>query len=384
MDWHEMQVILQDCRIGYVITDRALHIVRRGGISDMFEQDGAAALGDPLVEHVPELVGSERLLADILEGRLPRLELVCINRETRAGSTCYVTLVDLPVCNGEGEIVGLMHLEQDMTEMGTLQQRLMQSRNELRLAQAQLAGQNDELAARTAELMETNAQLEAFGHTISHDLRAPLQSIEGYAEILLRQSDDWKDAGVQDDLRHIVDAAERMSKMIQELLALSRLRRAELTLQPTPLLAVVQDALAEVDADVRKRQAQVLVEESLPTVMGQHATLVQVVANLVTNAVKFVAPHVVPCVRIWGEEHDGQVCLWVQDNGIGIATADRERIFHAFERLHGVEAYPGSGIGLAIVHTAVQRLGGRVHVESEVGCGSRFCVELQSSGAASA
>jgi signal transduction histidine kinase len=295
-----------------------------------------------------------------------------------------VTLADLPVRNGDGEIVGLMHLEQDMTEMGTLQQRLIQSRNELRLAQAQSARQNRDLAARSAELTEANAQLEAFGHTISHDLRAPLQSIEGYAEMLLRQSGAWKDTGAQDDLRHIVEAVERMSKMIQELLALSRLRRVELTLQPTPLLAVVQDALAEVDADVRERQAQVLVEEPLPTVMGQHATLVQVVANLVTNAVKFVAPHVVPRVRIWGEEHDRQVRLWVQDNGIGIAAADRERIFRAFERLQGVETYAGSGIGLAIVHTAVQRLGGRVRVESEVGQGSRFCVELQGAGTASA
>jgi len=122
------------------------------------------------------------------------------------------------------------------------------------------------------------------------------------------------------------------------------------------------------------------VQEPLPQVLGHHATLFHVLANLLTNALKFVAPDVQPQVRIWAEEHAGRVRLWVEDNGIGIASEHRERIFRVFERLHGIETYPGTGIGLAIVRKGAERMGGRVGVESEVGQGSRSWVELPKVG----
>ena len=105
-------------------------------------------------------------------------------------------------------------------------------------------------------------------------------------------------------------------------------------------------------------------------------TLIQVLANLLTNAAKFVSPGSQPCVRVWAERSSKWVRLWVEDNGIGIAKENQERIFRVFERLHGIEKYPGTGIGLAIVRKGMERMGGRVGVESEPGQGSRFWIEL--------
>ena len=118
------------------------------------------------------------------------------------------------------------------------------------------------------------------------------------------------------------------------------------------------------------------VERPLPQVMGHYATLVQVMTNLLTNGIKFVAPGVQPQLRIWSEERDDWVRLWLRDNGIGIAPEYQEHIFRIFERLHGVETYPGTGLGLSIVRKAIERMGGHVGVESALGQGSTFWVEL--------
>ena len=118
-------------------------------------------------------------------------------------------------------------------------------------------------------------------------------------------------------------------------------------------------------------------EGVLPAVLGHRATLGQVMGNLVSNAIKFVAPGVRPRVRIRAEESGDFFRLWVEDNGIGVALEHQERIFRIFERLHGVETYPGTGIGLAIVQKGVERLGGRVGLESAPGEGSRFWIELK-------
>ena len=137
------------------------------------------------------------------------------------------------------------------------------------------------------------------------------------------------------------------------------------------------DVTHQLESDLRERRAALTVQEVLPAVLGHRATLGQVLSNLVSNATKFVTPGETPQVRIWAEEKGEYVRLWVEDNGIGIALEYRERIFRIFERLHGVETYPGTGIGLAIVQKGVERLGGRAGVESVEGVGSKFWIELK-------
>jgi len=229
---------------------------------------------------------------------------------------------------------------------------------------------------RTARLEEINKELEAFSYSVSHDLRAPLRSMQGFTQALLEDYSEQLDPLAQEYASRIVAAAQRMDRLILDLLAYSRLGRSELQLQPVPIKSVVQDVLAHMEAELRDRNAHVMVEDPLPEVQGNRVTITQVVTNLLTNAIKFVPREVQPRLRIWGEEHDRVGRLWIEDNGLGIAPEHQERIFHVFERLHGTEAFPGTGIGLAIVRKGVERMGGRAGVESELGKGSRFWVEL--------
>jgi len=229
---------------------------------------------------------------------------------------------------------------------------------------------------RTAQLQETNGALEAFSYSISHDLRAPLRAMEGIAQALLEDYGGGLDATGQDYARRIVSSAQQMDALIQDLLAYSRLSRSDLHTQPVNLPSAVAEALELLQAEIRQRDAQVSVDEPLPLVMAHHPTLVQVVTNLLANAMKFVAPGTRPEVGVRAEERTGLVRLSVQDNGIGIAPTHQQRIFDVFERLHGDEHYPGTGIGLAIVRKGAERMGGRAGVESAEGRGSCFWVEL--------
>jgi signal transduction histidine kinase len=234
----------------------------------------------------------------------------------------------------------------------------------------------DRVAERTAQLQSTNLELDRFAYSVSHDLRAPLRAMQGFSLALLEDYAGKLDPGGQDFARRINAAAERMDTLIQDLLGYSRISREEMALQPVSLEQTVAEAMAHVEGDIQARQARVRVEPPLPEVQAHRATLLQIVANLVSNATKFTAPDVQSQVRLWAEDRGERVRLWVEDNGLGIAPEHQERIFRIFERLHGIEAYPGTGIGLAIVKKGVERMGGQAGVESAPGQGSRFWVEL--------
>jgi PAS domain S-box-containing protein len=241
----------------------------------------------------------------------------------------------------------------------------------------QIQGLNAALARQVAELDLVNRELDAFSYSISHDLRAPLRAMQGFAEALLEDYGARLDATGHDFAQRIVAASRQMDALIQDLLAYSRLARTEIALDPVSLETVVDEACAPLEMEVKERGGEVTVERPLGRVLAHRAVLGQIVTNLLANAVKFTRPDTPPRVRIRGERTPGRVRLWVEDNGIGIAPEHRERIFRAFERLHGMQQYPGTGIGLAIVQKGALRLGGQAGVESEPGVGSRFWVELR-------
>ncbi len=258
----------------------------------------------------------------------------------------------------------------DVMAIGLQQARLHEQ------VQRHAIGLEQRVAERTAELREINAELESFSYSVSHDLRTPLRSIQGFAQILLEDYGDRLEADGRQYTQRIVAAARRMDTLTEDILTYSHLSRAAMKLTPVSLEAVVEEVLTQLEAEIRGKEASVTVEKPLPRVMGHYATLVQVVANLLTNGIKFVPPSVRPHVRVWTEEHDDRVCLRLCDNGIGIAPEYQERIFRVFERLHGTETYAGTGIGLAVVRKGVERLGGQVGVKSAPGQGSTFWVEL--------
>jgi signal transduction histidine kinase len=229
------------------------------------------------------------------------------------------------------------------------------------------------VAERTRRLGEINQELEAFAYSVSHDLRAPLRAMDGFARALLRLYGDVLDATGKDYAERIVAAAGRMDRLVRELLAYSRITRAQFALRSVELTTVVADAMRELTTDVP--QADVTIASPLPAVLADRATLVQVVTNVLSNAAKFVRPGVRPSIAIHAEREARRVRLWIEDNGIGVAPEHRERIFGVFERLHGAEEYPGTGIGLAIVSKGVQRMNGSAGVESRAN-GSAFWIEL--------
>jgi PAS domain S-box-containing protein len=230
---------------------------------------------------------------------------------------------------------------------------------------------------RTKKLAETNAELDSFARNVSHDLRAPLRAMEGFAAALAEDYGDQIDDEGHEFINHIIDSAKRMDGMVADLLAYSRLGRTELRLTSIGLNEIVREALNRLGSEIAVQHALIEVAEDMPKILGHKSMLVQVMVNLVSNALKFVHSGTQPEVCIWSDPPaNGRVRLTIQDNGIGVEEAYQERIFQVFERLHGIESYPGTGIGLAIVTRACERLGGTCGMESSPGLGSRFWVEF--------
>ncbi len=236
------------------------------------------------------------------------------------------------------------------------------------------------VAQRTDQLEAANKELESFAYSVSHDLRAPLRAMEGFASALLEDYAEKLDETGKDYAHRVVSAAQHMDILIQDLLAYSRLSRSALKPNAVSLDGVLGEVMHQLSSDIQKMDAQIRVERPLPEVMGDHATLVQVLSNLLSNAIKFVEPGVKPKVNIWAEALNSRVRLWVEDAGIGIAPEYHDRIFRIFERLQGMEAYPGTGVGLAIVKKGLERMGGKAGVDSTPGRGSKFWVELRAKG----
>lgn len=251
---------------------------------------------------------------------------------------------------------------------------------------AQLASQAAELERRveerTRELRAANEELEEYVRTASHDLRAPLRAIQGFTQALHDDLGGRIEGESRQHLERTIAAAERMDELLLDLLDYSRLGRSDLDLRPVDTSAAVAEARTRVVAELEHAGAEVAVEEPLAPLVAHAPMLVQAVANLLSNAAKFVAPGVVPRIRIATERRGSWVRLAVQDNGIGIAAEHHERIFAVFERLHTADAYPGTGIGLAIVRRAAERMGGRTGVESRPGGGSTFWIELPAAAVA--
>lgn len=236
----------------------------------------------------------------------------------------------------------------------------------------------ERVAERTADLEASLRELDTFAYTVAHDLRAPLRAMAGFSDMLA-----WEYAGRtlddegRDYARRISDSARRMDALILDLLTYSRLTREEVDLEPVDLQALAPEVVKEMRGEIDERRGRVETVGPMPVVFAHRTSLRQALTNLVSNALKFVGPAVRPEVRLWSERKEATVRLWVEDNGIGIAPEHRERIFGLFERLHrGPDSFPGTGIGLAIVRRAMERMGGSVGVESAPGGGSRFFLEL--------
>jgi signal transduction histidine kinase len=250
----------------------------------------------------------------------------------------------------------------------------------LHRAQARLSDHAGELEGlvneRTSELTATNEQLEAFIYSIAHDLRAPLRAMQGYSELLVEEAGAALGKAGKGYAHRISKSAQFMDAMLSDLLAFSRINQQRVELTSVNLETVVESVLSSLQKEIQEKNARMESSGPWPVVLAHEPTLSQVIFNLTSNALKFVGPDAPQLVRLRAEEQAEFIRVWVEDNGVGIAPDYQDQIFGVFTRLQG-EKYQGTGIGLAIVQKGVERMGGRVGVESAPGQGSRFWFELR-------
>ena len=267
--------------------------------------------------------------------------------------------------------------------LGEIQQR----DSALRASETRLRQLNSDLErrvqARTAELETSNRELEAFSYSVSHDLRAPLRHIDGFADLLGRHAQSALDDKGRRYLATISDSAKSMGALIDDLLSFSRMGRSEMQHASVNLGDLVTEVRKELSTDLANRDV-VWEIGPLPNLVGDAAMLRLALANLLSNAIKYTRGRTPARITIGAREQEGETVLFVQDNGAGFDMAYQDKLFGVFQRLHSADEFEGTGIGLANVRRIVQRHGGRVWAEGEPGQGATFFVALPTAGAATA
>jgi signal transduction histidine kinase len=232
-----------------------------------------------------------------------------------------------------------------------------------------------ELERLVGELERSNRELEQFAYVASHDLQEPLRMVSSFMQLLERRFQDQLDDKARQYIHYALDGAQRMSRLIQDLLMFSRVRRGTWEPAPVDVNELISQILDNCHTVINEARAAIFCEE-LPVVLGEPSQLRQLFQNLLVNAIKFRRQDVTPEVHVSATRQGGKWLFAVRDNGIGIARAQHERIFLIFQRLHSRQKYNGTGIGLAVCQRVVEFHGGRIWVESEPGHGSTFLFSL--------
>jgi signal transduction histidine kinase len=268
-----------------------------------------------------------------------------------------------------------------MTLLATLQtllaarHRQYEIRDLLHERDVLLSSLESRVAERTSELQRMVEEMEAFSYSVSHDLRSPLRSLAGFAEALQEDYGDSLPPGARHYCDKIVRAARRMDNLTQDVLAYTRVSQCEMEITAIDLDSLIAEVIEQYPMLVSSA-GRIRVHHPLGCVRGHVPSLIQCFSNLLGNAVKFVPEGKVPHVDVRATTEGQRTRVWVKDNGVGIAPADQARIFRMFERAAGKKV-PGTGIGLAIVRKAVERMGGNLGLISSPGQGAEFWIELE-------
>jgi len=243
---------------------------------------------------------------------------------------------------------------------------------EIRLLNADLERR---VIARTAEFEAANKELEAFSYSVSHDLRAPLRHIDGFVELLTKHAGSTLDEKGRRHLATIASAARKMGALIDDLLAFSRMGRAEMRKASVNLAALAEEVVQDLKGDAKGRSVEWKLGR-LPTVHGDPAMLRLVFQNLLSNAMKYSGPTESARIEVDAEPQNGEIIVSVRDNGVGFDPTYAHKLFGVFQRLHGPTEFEGTGIGLANVRRIVSRHGGRTWAEGAIGQGATFYFSL--------
>jgi PAS domain S-box-containing protein len=331
------------------------------GAAKIFGYSAGEMVGDSILKLIPAERRHEEheILKKLRRGESVRhFETV---RQTRDGRRIDVSVTTSPIKDRDGKIIGASKIARDVSENKKAEAEIRRLN----------AGLERRVAERTAELEAANQELEAFSYSVSHDLRAPLRAVNGFAGIVLEDfGPELPEAG-RAYLERIRNSGQRMGVLIDDLLAFSRLNRQSVNRQPVNSAKIVRDALDELKPQQEGRQIEMRIGE-LPPCHGDPVLLKQVWVNLLSNAIKYSRDRKPAIVEAGCARENGGNAYFVRDNGVGFDMRYANKLFGVFQRLHRADEFEGTGVGLAIVQRIVQRHGGRVWAEGRLNEGAAF------------
>jgi signal transduction histidine kinase len=336
-------------------------------------------LGKTLREAVPELASQEptlQRLRRVLETGEPfegtEISLKWDRHGTGEQVESFFNLFYQPVRDEKGRISGVLTFAVEVTEQVLARRKAEHLAEDLNQLNAEL---EHRVRERTAQLQEANHELESFSYSVSHDLRAPLRHITGFAQLLARKVGPTLDEASRGFLETILSAAQQGGTLIDDLLSFSRMSRAELHKRTVDLRTLVEEVCRELEADASGRDVEWRIGQ-MPQVEADPALLRQVVRNLLGNALKYTRPKPHAVIEVGAHTVEDAVEVWVRDNGVGFEMQYVDKLFGVFQRLHTHEEFEGTGIGLANVRRIISRHGGRTWAEGALGQGATFHFSL--------
>jgi PAS domain S-box-containing protein len=362
---NEIEAIYKSAHVGMCVFDRNLRFVR---INDRLSEINGVPAEDHIGKTVREVVPDLADLAGKIADRVFLTGEPVLNVEFSGTTPSYPGIERywveqwLPLKDPSGEVIGINVVVEEVTDRKRAHAEL-----EMRVRE------------RTAELQRKNIELQEFAFVASHDLSEPLRKIQTFGSLLSAKCGDLLDDQSRDYISRMTVAANRMQELLEALLRYSRIETRGQDFRPMRLNEAVQDAAGDLDVPIHKIGAHLEVGP-LPIIRGDPYQWRQLFQNLLANAVKYHRSEVKPLIKIYGEETDGMDRVFVEDNGIGFDEKYLDKIFQPFQRLHGRNEYPGTGIGLAICKKIIERHGGTLTARSTPGKGSTFIITLPKGG----
>jgi len=339
------------------------------GAEKLFGYTGREAVGKSMLMFIPPERTHEEtdILARIARGEsVEHFETVRIRKD---GRRIDISVTISPIKDNHGKIIGASKIARDISERKRAEAEIRQLNTKL----------EERVASRTAELEAANKELEAFSYSVSHDLRAPLRAVNGFAGIVLEDFGGQLPEAGRHYLERIRSRGQRMGELIDDLLAFSRLGRQSVIRQRTNTARIVQEALDELKPQREGRQIELRIEE-LPLCRADPGLLKQVWVNLLSNAIKYTRDRNPAMVEVGCAHKNGEAVFFVRDNGAGFDMQYADKLFGVFQRLHRAEEFEGTGVGLAIVQRIIHQHGGRVWAEGHVNQGAAFYFTIEERG----